>query len=325
MFSSAHDADAYEYNRHGFGLRFSGEGMVGAAYPETIISDFRLRGQANYAVQPGWTSGVVYSIDELATSTGHFARDAFFLVESPMGRMELGVTNSIAAKLGLGLPDVGALRVNEYSIAYKITDNGNPIISNPVIDGGRYSLRANVVSVPTKPFQLGMSVVPWDPRFNTATDIGIKYRRPYGKTKLAASFGASYIDEPRGLAADIYAPRVTADSRSQIAVGLNIQYNSWNWGLTARGIYDYNHIGSASDGLQAGTGLSYDFLRFSASVSYILSEVGVWHDSSITTHTGIFSLRYKFDRHFDAWASGGLVSSAENSQPFVAGGLRARF
>jgi len=317
---------AYEYNRHGAGLRLSGEGMAGGALPETFIYDWRVRGQANYAVHAGWTAGAVYSIDQLAIDDDKFARDAFLFGEGPFGRVEVGVTNSIAAKLGLGLPDVGSLRVNEYSIAYKIIDPHGSVITSPVVDGTRYALRANIATVPTNPFQFGASFAPWDPHFNTATDIGMKYRQPYGKTKLAVSAGASHIDAPRDLSADIYAPRVTADSRTQVTTGLNIQYNSWNLGLTARGIYDVKPVGALSDGVQTGTGLSYDFLEFSASASYMLSLIGIWHTESTehTAHTGILSLRYKINKYLNVWTSGGAVY-LDKPQPFIAAGLSGKF
>jgi len=318
-------AASFSYNRHGVGLRFSGEGTAGASTPGGFFPDFRLRGQFNYAAHPGWTAGAVYSIDQLATSTGHYARDAFLLVEGPQGRIEAGITNSIATKLGLGLPDVGQLNVNEYNFIYGAMNLDRPMISNPVIDSARYSLRANFATVPTKPFQLGVSIVPWDPNFKYSSDFGLRFRSPHGKTKMAASFGTSFIDSPKGLVADLYAPSLTADSRNQISAGVNVQYRSWNWGLTARGIYDKNPVGPRSDGLQTGTGISYEFLNYSASVSYMLSEVGVWHRESVTHHTGILSLRYKIDRYFSIWASGGMVKTPDKDQPFAAGGLHVRF
>jgi len=113
-------------------------------------------------------------------------------------------------------------------------------------------------------------------------------------------------------------------------LGANVQYTSWNFGATVRGIYDHNAITRPSDGLQTGVGASYDFLAWSASVSYILSNVGIWgnhpdYPNSTTTHTGIVSLRYKIDEYFEMFGSGGAVSSPGDVQPFVAAGLHGKF
>ena len=52
-----------------------------------------------------------------------YVHDAFVLFEDrSLGRAELGLTHSIARKMGLGLPDVGYLRINEKSILYKKTN-----------------------------------------------------------------------------------------------------------------------------------------------------------------------------------------------------------
>lgn len=327
---TANFAHALEYNLGNLGLQLTGESMAGASAPaasDDFLYDYRIRGQASFAVQSGWTLGAVYSIDRLAADSGHFARDAFAYLESDFGRAELGWTSSVASKLGLGLPDVGAMRLNDNSFVYDVAPPQVPVITRPMVTGARYSFRGNLVSAPNKPFQFGASFAPSEPHFNSVADMGVKYRLPYGKTKIAAYAGASFIDSPKGLGTGLYSPRVTADSRSQIALGLNMQYNSWNIGLTARGIYDKNPVGPASDGLQTGAGASYDFLRFSASASYILSDAGIWHEDrdAQTTHTGVLSLRYKFNEYLDIWTSGGIVASPANGQPFIAAGLHGKF
>ncbi|MDR1361185.1 MAG: porin [Rickettsiales bacterium] len=327
----AANASALEYDWRGVGLKLTGEGMLGgtdARNPESyVISDFKLRGQANYVVSNGWTLGAIYSIDQISAEHHYLARDAFVFTEGPKGRLELGWTESIAAKLGLGLPDVGALRLNDYSIAYNIANPDVPIISNPAISSTRYAFRVNAATIPTRPWQFGVSVAPWSEHFKNATDIGVKYRKSGGKTKIAMTFGASYIDSPEDLRADFFSPRVTADFRAEMTAGLNIQYNSWIWGLNAKGIYDQNPILPPSDGLRLGTGLSYDFLKYSASVSYIFSDTGIWHDiaESRIAHTGVVSLRYKIDEYFDIWASGGLTASDIVTSPFIAAGIHGKF
>jgi len=128
------------------------------------------------------------------------------------------------------------------------------------------------------------------------------------------------------MAGDIYAPRVTADWRGQFSTGLNLQYNSWIWGLVAKVTYDQNPTGALSDGLAAGTGISYDLLNWSASVSYMFSEIGIFHDGmNYLAHTGILSLRYKFNQYLNAWISGGFVDSEVQSTPFISGGLTVKF
>ena len=338
-------AHAYEYNHGGYGFKLNGEGMLGGAAvldkDLRAISDFRIRAQGNYAVTNGITVGAVYAIDQLSLDHDKWARDAFLFTESPWGRVEAGFTDSIAAKMGVALPDVGGLRINDYPIIYNFANPGVPVISNPTISDARYNFRVNIASVPTNPLQFGASFAPGTRNFNSASDISVKYRQPNGKTKTSLVLGASFIDSPENMQADFYAPNVTADFRAQVATGLNVQYNSWIWGLNARAIYDQDAISTPSDGLRLGTGVSYDLLSYTASASYIFSDIGIWdhHDSrpglrrgdkpptpdSRIAHTGVLSLRYKINENFDVWASWGLTASAVETNPFVALGLRGKF
>ena len=326
-------AAAVEFNRGGYGFRLNGEGMLGGATVINkdlhFISDFRIRAQGNYAVANGWTIGAMYSIDELSTEHHMWARDAFIFTESPYGRAEIGFTDSIAAKLGVALPDVGALRINDYPIIYKFANPGVPVISNPVISDARYNFRVNMATVPTNAWQFGMSFAPGNDNFNSATDVGLRFRQPHGKMKTSLALGASFIDAPEKMQVDFYAPRVTADFRAQATTGLNIQYNSWIWGLNARAIYDQDAVGAPSDGLRLGTGLSYDLLEYTASASYIFSDVGIWNrdlpDGHNIAHTGVLSLRYKINENFDIWGSGGLTATVSDTSPFIAAGLRGKF
>ena len=322
-------ANAYEYNRERIGLRLNGFGTIGSLMfrDETgyVVGDFRLRGQVNYAVKRGWTTGVVVSADRLSFDTHHYVRDLFAFVESPWGRVELGQTDSISTKLGVGLPDVGGLRINDYPIPYDAIKPYGPAIAFPAVIGTHYALRANIVSVPTKPLQFGVSATPWSHTFRYAADAGLKYRLPHGKTKVALSAGAMFIDAPHGMIGDIYAPRVYADWRAQLSGGLNLQYNSWNFGTFIRGIYDQDPIGVPSDGLVAGTGISYDIMKFSISASYIASETGIFHDGEhFLNHAGILSGRYKFNEWVDVWISAGATFT-DTTQPFVSGGIRGTF
>lgn len=320
-------ASAYEYNNGRYGMKFTGFGTVGAFEPDfkkaDFINDWLVRSQFNYAVSANKTIGLVYALDELAVYQDKYTRDAFlFLEDSKTGRIEFGFTDSIATKLGVGLPDVGGLRVNDNPIFYKEIEVSGPVISNTTLTSGRYGLRTNFVSVPTRPLQFGSSFAGPSSKYSSATDIGIKYRRPDGKTKTAFSFGASFIDSPENLMTDAFAQNVTADWRAQVSTGLNLQYNSWVWGVSARGIYDKNPIGMHVDGISAGTGVSYDLLNYSMSVSYLFSDTGVWDNTpDYTTHTGIFSFRYKYSENVDGWISTGISTG----MPFISGGIRAKF
>jgi predicted porin len=327
----AGDASAWEYNRNRIGIRLNGHASAGAFAAEGLeggdyfAGDFRLRGQLNYAAKAGWTTGLVMSADRLAFDSGHYARDAFAFAESPYGRIELGQTDSIASKLGVGLPDVGGLRMNDYNLAYDAFAPNGAAISNPAGGGARYAFRANVVSAPTNPIQFGASFAPFSQTFKYAADAGLKYRRPHGKTKIAVSVGATFVDAPDGMSGDIYAPRVYADWRAAVSGGLNVQYNSWNFGAFARGIYDRNPIGAASDGISGGAGASYDFLKFSASASYIVSDTGIFHKGDDRpNHIGVLSGRYKFNKWIDAWVSAGAART-DKTHPFASAGLRAAF
>jgi len=321
-------AHAYDVTTGRYSWKFTGYGTVGTMLvgQDTFFPiDWRARGQMNYAAAAGRTLGAVYAIDQLAIETRHVQREALlFLEDEKMGRMEIGLTDSIATKLGVGLPDVGGLRLNDYSNLYRYANGGNPLISNTTVGGTRYALRATMASVPTKAMQYGLSFAPKNSYFNSQTDFGLKIREPDGKTKTSFAFGASYTDRPHNMAAEIYAPRATANWRAQASAGFNLQYNSLIWGTSARMIYDQNPIGARSDGVSAGTGVSYDFLSYTGSISYIFSDIGIWGNQSYRTHTAIASVRYKYGEYFDIWMSAGMVSGAR-TDPFAAAGFRATF
>ena len=131
------------------------------------------------------------------------------------------------------------------------------------------------------------------------------------------------MDNPRDFDNEVYTPGVTADWRAQMSMGMNLQYNSWVWGLSGRVIYDNNPVGDISDGFVVGTGVSYDLLRYSVSVTYIMSDTGVWQSDvdDFIDHMGIASFRYKYNENVDVWISGGITSKT----PFISAGLRLTF
>jgi hypothetical protein len=212
--------------------------------------------------------------------------------------------------------------VNDNPLFYKKVAPSGPVVSNTTLTSGRYDPRINIVSVPTKALQYGLSVAGLSRNYDYSVDLGVKYRQPAGKTKTACSFGASFIDSPENFQTDVFAPRVTADWRAQVSAGMNLQYNSWVWGLSGRVIYDENPV-VASDGFAVGTGISYDFLKYSLSASYLLSDTGVWDKNvrDYMSHTGIMSFRYKYSENVDSWISLGISSGL----PFLGAGVRATF
>lgn len=324
----AQPVDAWQYKSDRFGLKITGYGNAGIIEPDfetpDFVGDWHARAQANYAIATGQTLGLVYALDSQTLDKDKFSEDLFLLYENRnYGRVEFGLTDSIAAKLGLGLPDVGGLRVNDNPLYYKKISPKGPVIADATIDTGDQSLRVNLVSVPTAPVQYGISVAGITDDYKFTLDAGMKIRRPSGKIKTAFSLGASYMDAPDNYNADPYAPRLTADWRAQVAAGVNIQYNSWVWGVNTRLIYDKNPVGTPSDGIVAGTGVSYDILNYSISLSYVFSDTGIWdHDvDDYYDNTVIASFRYKYSENVQGWMSLGLTTD----KPFAAAGIRLVF
>ena len=106
-------------------------------------------------------------------------------------------------------------------------------------------------------------------------------------------------------------------------MGMNLQYNSWIWGLTGRVIYDRNPIGPISDGFVIGTGISYDVFKYSVSLTYMMSDTGVWQQdiNDYIDNTVVASFRYKYSENVDGWISSGITSKT----PFVSAGMRITF
>ena len=328
MIALTASARAIEYNYDGATFKLTGYGTAGLIEPDfnqpEFVGDWRVRGQMNYAVGTGQSLGAVYAIDAAAIDEDKFMREAFLFTEDrSIGRIEFGFTDSIARKLAVGLPDVGGLRVNDKPLFYKRIHPDGAVISDTSLTTGRSALRANIASAPKSGAQYGLSVAGMTDDYDYAVDAGLKIRRPHGKTKAAYAFGASFMSKPNGFSQDSYTPDVYADWRAQVSAGMNLQYNSWIWGLTARVVYDENPIGTVSDGLSAGTGISYDLLKYTLSLTYIFSDTGIWqHDvRDYNDHTIVGSFRYKYSENVDGWVSLGWTTET----PFVSAGMRLTF
>ena len=121
---TATTANAWQYKNDRFAFKLTGYGTAGMIQPEFDKSDFlgdwRVRGQVNYAIAAGQSAGAVYAIDAAAIDDDKPLREAFGFYENrDLGRIEIGFTDSIARKLGVGLPDVGGMRINDQPLFYK--------------------------------------------------------------------------------------------------------------------------------------------------------------------------------------------------------------
>lgn len=321
-------ANAYQYDTGRFSFRLTGYGTSGVINPDfdssLFIGDWRVRTQMTVAATDDLKIGAVYALDQTALDKGNFSRETFAYLESRQyGRIELGWTDSIARKLGVGLPDVGGLRINDRPLFNEKIIPDGPVIPDTTLTSGRNAPRINVVSAPSDGVQYGLSASLFATDYDYALDAGLKIRRPSGKVKTAYSLGLSFMDKPNGFDPEVYIPAVTADWRAQMSIGMNLQYNSIVWGTTGRIIYDRNPVGEVSDGFVVGTGVSYDLLRYSISLTYMLSDTGVWQKEieNFIDHMAIASFRYKYNEFVDIWMSGGITSQT----PFVSAGLRFSF
>ena len=320
-------AEYWQANDFKFGL--SGYGTIGILEPDfnepDFIGDFRVRAELTYNGIESNTFGAVYMIDEVATNEDNFYHEAFaFWHLHNVARIEIGLTDSVAHKLGLGLPDAGGLRINHDSFIYRKMGTGDgPVIANPEITNGSEAPRVNIVSAAHKNVQYGVSVAGLTDSYDYEVDAGIKFKYSEAKTKYAFSLGASFMSHPDDFSIDAFTPDLTADWRGQIYSGLNIQYNSLVFGLTGRLVYDKDPIGIATDGIAAGAGFSYDILNYTLSATYMFSETGIWHDTdkNYIDHTALASFRYKYSKYVDGWTSIGM----SRKEPFLAAGIRLTF
>lgn len=321
-------ASAIEYNMGKFSAKLTGYATGGIIEPEfkstLFIGDWRGRGQITYTVNNTHKLGLVYAMDQAAIDKGNFSRETFALWEiKNLGRLEVGYTDSVARKLGVGLPDVGGLRINDRPLYNEKIIPDGPIIPDTTLTSGRAAPRINLTTASKSGVQYGLSATSFSDEYDWAIDAGIKLRHPNGKVKTAYSIGASFMDNPNGFDPEVYTPAVTADWRAQMSLGMNLQYNSWIWATTARVIYDQNPIDTASDGFVLGTGFSYDLLRYSISLTYMFSDTGVWHSDkpNFQDNMLVASFRYKYSENVDMWMSGGTTSQT----PFFSAGLRLTF
>ncbi len=327
---SSVNAAPIEYKNGDFSARVSGYGNLGIIEPDfalnnaEFLTDWSVRGQMTYDMTAGQRIGLVYSLNQKTTESGDAIDDLFALYQvKDYGRIEIGLTDSVSEKLGLGLPDVGGLRMNDDPIFYHEIKPHGAVISDTTLDTGDGALRLNAVSAAKNGVQYGLSVSGITSKYDITVDSGIKIRRPNGKTKTAYSFGASFMNAPDNFSQSVYLPRVTADWRAQASAAVNVQYNSWIFALTGRIIYDENPIGVVSDGFIVGAGVSYDFLKYSVSLTYSLSDTGVW-DSDVDdyqNHIVVSSFRYKYSENVAGWMSVGTTTKT----PFVSAGLRVTF
>ena len=328
--ASAASAAPIEYKDDSFTARVSGYGNIGMIEPDfalqnsRFLGDWSLRGQMTYDANETYRLGMVYSLNQQTIDDGDYINDLFALWQvRDFGRIEIGLTDSVAEKLGLGLPDVGGLRMNDNPLIFKEIEPEHAIISDTTLDTGDGSPRINVVSSSHNGVQYGLSAAAFGDEYNFALDGGIKIRRPDGKTKTAYSFGASFMSRPDDFKQSPFSPRVSADWRAQISAAMNVQYNSFMFAITGRAIYDKDPTGIVSDGLMLGTGVSYDLLKYNVSLNYTFSDTGVWHSDvdNFINHTVVASFRYKYSENVDGWIS--LGRSLQTS--FVSAGMRLTF
>ena len=124
--ASAASAAPIEYKDDNFTARVSGYGNIGMIEPDfalqnsRFLGDWSLRGQMTYDVNETYRLGMVYSLNQQTIDDGDYINDLFALWQvRDFGRIEIGLTDSVAEKLGLGLPDVGGLRMNDNPLIFK--------------------------------------------------------------------------------------------------------------------------------------------------------------------------------------------------------------
>ena len=323
----------WHYGRNTFTA--AGEGHLGALNQGDAFTRYNLRLRYTRRLPNRWTFGAVYNIDEFTVDQGFWAKDAFAYLETSFGRLEAGWTESIATKMGLTLPDVGGTRIN--NAPFFLPDNfiGD---TNTRIFGNQFAWRANMATMPTNPIQLGVGRTFWNQGhagFNNSTDVALRFRQPEGRIKSSISAGFSYVERPMGFDADVFLPPVFADARYQGTLAGNVQWGSLLWAITTKVTLDQNPdldcpacAAFRTDGIQIGTGASYDILSMSFSANYIFSNIGIFGDGAVmfNNHIGMMSARYKIDQFFSVWASGGsLFSNYIGTNPFFSAGVTARF
>jgi len=306
-------------------MSFSGYGTAGNISKTNNVRPelaFDWMGRAQYYKD---RFGTVLSFNQVSERRSGYLQDLFLFFDVGSGRIEVGHTNSVGQKLGVGLPDAGGLRINQSMMAYGLIDNPN-VIATPSVNSSANKPRVAYVARPSDFLQYGFGAATGYGDMDFGADAGIRLRGGEA-VKYGLSFGVSHIINPDGLLAEIYAPRVTADSRSEGALGINIQYNSWSIGLVGKAIYDYNPAGRPSDGIMYGAGGAYEFLSWRASLNVLRSDTAVWRDcdyGGCANTTVLTSVQNKLDEIVDLWASFGRVIGDESFN-FWSVSLRAKF
>ena len=196
-------AHALDYNTGRFSFRLTGYGTSGVIEPDfestLFIGDWRVRGQMKYALSSG-AIGAVYALDEAALDKGNLSREVFAFMElDGVGRIELGLTDSVARKLGVGLPDVGGLRINDRPIYNEKIIPDDAVIADTTLTSGRRAPRINLVTTTDDGMQYGVSFAGMTTDYDWVADFGLKLRNSSGKLKTAYSLGASFISRPDDL------------------------------------------------------------------------------------------------------------------------------
>lgn len=335
IFAYFTNANALNYSTDNWRFSLDADGMIGFLEPKDdkakFIDDWDVKAQAFYRLNETQRFGAVYSIDADCVEDDEYIHDAFVLFEDrDLGRSELGFTHSIARKMGLGLPDVGYLRINNKSILHKELKLKKVLISDTAATTGHESVRLNLATTSTEYGQYGLSVSGLNDDYRYAIDFATKIKNSDGKLKRAYSLALSYMDKPEDYSENTYSPSTTADWRAQMALGINLQYNSFIWGTSLRMIYDHNPTFKSADGLIVGSGISYDLLQSSVSLTYLFSDTKVWNhndyhgrklDDGDYIHTVLASFRYKYTERTSLFMSTGLADAT----PFFAVGLKSGF
>ena len=181
-------AYALHYDIGPVGLKLTGYGTAGILEPDfktpDFIGDWRVRGEIDWRITDINSFGAVYAIDAAAVDEDKYMREGFVYWQNRhYGRAEFGFTDSIARKLGVGLPDVGGLRVNDKPLFYKKIHPNGPVISDTTLTTGRSALRLNLATMPIGAAQYGLSVSGITDNYDYAIDAAIKIRRPSGKVE----------------------------------------------------------------------------------------------------------------------------------------------
>lgn len=307
----------YNYNTNNFNLKLSGyldsSFILYTDVKSYIFSDLLFRTQLDYKNKYGF----VYSIDESVIYNNKFSKDIFlFYNYKNFGRIEIGLTDPVSYKLSVNLPDVSGLSIDDNFVLYRIFNKN--AFSNNFVNGYRYSPRINLVSTNIGSYQYGISLSSLSEKYNYSFNIGLKYKNYENKTKTTISSALSFIDSPNNLNTDIFLPSVFADWRLQFSTGVNVQYNSFIFNTSFRGIYDYRSLFN-SDGLNLAFGLSYDILNYTFSISNISSFIGVFKPfEDYLVNTNILSLKYKYNKNAHFWTSFGF----SNFTNFISLGIK---